>query len=117
MKTQYFNLQPLTDSFDHLVRVQDYKKKKLTDNDVWTLRYVAMRFISKNFGYFFSDNSWKEIDDRNAVCDDELYLNDFEGFEVDDRYTVRTLFLTEDGAVLTDIYDRKLDKFKAYLVD
>ena len=110
------NLLPAVANFDDCPRVIDYEKKEdLTSNDCWALRYCAMSFIDRNFSDF--GMRWKEIDDSNAFQDHELYLADFEGYQLDENLIVRTLFMTKEGRILADIYDRRTSKFKAYLVD
>lgn len=114
MKNTNFDLLPVSETFYDLPPVGNYTKKELTGNDCWALRYAALRFIQKNFCL---DENWQDVDDRNAIQDDELYLNSFDGYQVDERYNVRTVFMTTNGAICADIYDHEKDTFKAYLID
>jgi hypothetical protein len=114
MKKYFELLNPCCESFEGLPYVEGWEKKEnLTSNDCWALRYSALRFITRNF----LREDWKEIDDENAFQSSELYLRSFEGYEVNDQYTVRTLFMTKEGRIMADIYDNKTDSFCAYLVD
>jgi len=107
-------LDPVAESFNGLPYIEGWtKKENLTSGDCWALRYTAMRFITRNF----YREDWKQIDDENAFEDSELYLNSFEGYPVDERYVVRTLFMTTEGRIMADIYDAESDSFTAYLVD
>ena len=113
--TDTFNLlDPASESFNGLPYVGGYvRKTNLTSNDCWALRYTAMRLIERNFGR----KDWKEIDDENAFQDGELYLLNFDGYEVGEKYILRTLFMTTEGRIMADIYDNEIDSFTAYLVD
>ena len=107
-------LDPASESFNGLPYIEGWaKKENLTSNDCWALRYTAMRLIERNF----DRTNWKEIDDENAFQNSELYLLNFEGYEVGEKYILRTLFMTTEGQIMADIYDTENDSFTAYLVD
>lgn len=70
-------------------------KTLTSDIDIYALRYVAEKLARCNE---------IEIDDfnsHNAVNDNRLCLNDFEGIEID-NFLVRSLFLTDDDRVCAE---------------
>ena len=114
MANTFTLLDPASESFNGLPYIEGWtKKENLTSNDCFALRYTAMRLIERNF----DRTNWKEIDDENAFENNELYLLNFEGYEVGEKYVLRTLFMTTEGQIMADIYDTESDSFTAYLVD
>ena len=107
-------LNPICDFFNGLPVIDGWiKKERLTSADCWSLRYAALRIIDRNF--FRED--WKVIDDENDFQDSELYLLGFEGYDIDETYNLRTIFLTTKGQIMARIYNKATDKFDSFLID
>lgn len=83
---------------------KQFEKRVLTGNDWLTLRGALAELASAN-----------ELDavaalNAAAIQDDELYLNDFEGYQLSERLNLRTLYLTSSNQVIASVYDKKKDR-------
>ena len=51
-----------------------------------------------------------------SICDDSLYLNDFEGYSINERLTIKSLYLNQYDNVMAYVYDHKNDRFLEFVV-
>lgn len=90
-----------------------YTKKELKGNDYLKL-YGALYIIAEHNADLLREyfaNSLHSVLSNAAIQDDELYLNGFVGYELNERYTLRTLFLADNDAVFMSVYDNKKDDY------
>lgn len=102
----YNGMQPIRANYK-------YTKKELKGNDYLKL-YGALVIIAghnaDNLQELFGVTVGDTVDDA-AIQDDELYLNCFVGYELNERYTLRTLFLSDNDVVMMSVYDSKKDDY------
>lgn len=100
----YNSLQPIKAKFE-------VKKKELKGNDFLKL-YGALAIIAEhnkeNVEELFLKHNPIE---RAAISDNELYLYDFEGYNLSERYVLRTLYLNQYDCVMMSVYDNKKDRY------
>ena len=104
--------------------VVSYEKKELQGNDYYILRYMAMRFIRENQSniYEFMDieNSkelFDNVDEQSSICNNSLYLGDFEGYQITDDLYLHNLELDVNNRIILNVLDKAQDKFYSYLID
>ena len=107
-----------------MINKNDITKKELQGNDFYTLRYIAMRFIRENQGsiYEFMDieNSkelFNTVDEQSFICDNSLYIGNFEGYQIDDDLYLHDLELDANNRIILNVLDKAQDKFYSYLID
>lgn len=102
----YGNLQPIKASFE-------FEKKELKGNDYLKL-FGALSLLALNNQELIQDYycmSLKDVIDSACIQDNELYLFNFEGYELNDRLTLKTLYLTQYDNVIMSVYDNKKDRY------
>ena len=102
----YNTLQPIKANYEAV-------KKELKSND-YLMLYGALTLIAQNNAENLKDYYNQNLNDvinSASISDNELYLMDFEGYEINERYTIKSLFLTENNNVMMSVYDRKKDRF------
>lgn len=72
--------------------------------------YEAAQNNAENLKDYYNQNL-NDVINSASISNDELYLMDFEGYEINERYTIKSLFLTENNNVMMSVYDRKKDRF------
>ena len=84
------------------IQVESYEKKEnLTSNDIMTLYYFAMEFLSENFDYLTRD----DIENESSIQNDSLYLGNFEGYYLMEYgLEVRTLEMTTENKIIICCY-------------
>lgn len=106
----YNNLEPIAPSYNPV-------KKELKSNDFLKL-YGALTLIARNnkenLQNYFSQ-SMDDVIESASISDDELYLYNFEGYDINERYTLKTLYLTENDNVIMSVYDNKKDTFHDFI--
>lgn len=106
----YNGMQPIEPNYEVI-------KKELSGNDYLKL-YGALTIIAQHnadeLELYYGQNL-NDVIDSAAIQDNELYLMDFEGYEITERYTIRTLFLTTDDNVIMSIYDNKYDRYLNFI--
>ena len=88
----YGDLQPIMPSYEVV-------KKELSGNDYLKL-YGALTLLAQNNMEYLHDyycQSLNDIIESASIQDDELYLFNFEGYELNERYILRSLYLTDDA--------------------
>ena len=102
----YNGLQPIEPSYEVI-------KKELSGNDYLKL-YGALTIIAQHnadeLELYYGQNL-NSVINSVSIQDNELYLMDFEGYELNERYSIRTLFLTTDDNVIMSVYDSKYDRY------
>lgn len=102
----YNTLQPIKANYEVI-------KKELKSNDFLKL-YGALTLIAQNNAenlQMYYNQNLNDVIESASISDSELYLYNFEGYEINDRYTIKTLFLTESDNVMMSVYDRQKDRF------
>lgn len=102
----YYGIQPIEPSYKVI-------KKELFSNDYLKL-YGALAIIAQHNAdelEMYCNQNLNDVIDSAVIQDDELYLMDFEGYEINERYTIRTLFLTTNDNVMMSVYDNKYDRY------
>ena len=89
-----------------LVEENKYKDSEtMSQNDYFTL-LGALYWIARN-----NEMNITEVMQTSAMCDNNLYLNSFLGYQINDRLTLRTLYLNTNNTVMLSVYDKKKDRF------
>lgn len=102
----YNTLQPIKPNYEVI-------KKELKGND-YLMLFGALSIIAQNNAENLKDYYMQSVGDaleHASICDSELCLNDFEGYEITERYILKTLFLTDNNNIMMSVYDRKKDSF------
>lgn len=102
----YGDLKPVMPDYEVI-------KKELSGNDYLKL-YGALTIIAQHNAdelEMYYNQNLNDVIECASIQDDELYLFNFEGYEINERYTIRTLFLTTDDNVLMSVYDNKYDRY------
>lgn len=94
-----------------------YPKKELKGNDNFKL-FGALALIGYNNQDLLEEYGWTidALISGASICDDALYLNDFEGFSISDRLTIKSLYLNDYDNVMAYVYDNKFDRFLEFVV-
>ena len=106
----YNGMQPIEPTYEVI-------KKELSGNDYLKL-YGALTIIAQHNSdelEMYHGQNLNDVIDSAAIQDNELYLMDFEGYEINERYTVRTLFLTTDDNVIMSVYDNKYNRYLNFI--
>lgn len=102
----YSSLQPVKPNFKPV-------KKELEGNDYLKL-YGALAILwehnKENFENYYCLENHSPIESA-AICSDELCLWDFEGYELNERYALKSLYLNQYDIVMMSVYDNKKDRF------
>ena len=94
-------------------------KRALSDNDIRCLSYVAMQYVTSLMIETKGEAwlTWEEIDRESAIQDNELYLGNFEGYNLYNGFTLRTLYMTIDNRIIGDTWDNETGNInKLYLM-
>lgn len=102
----YNGMQPIEPSYKVI-------KKELSGNDYLKL-YGALTIIAQHnadeLEMYYGQNL-NDIINSASIQNNALYLFNFEGYEINERYTIRTLFLTVNDNVIMSVYDSKSDRY------
>jgi len=95
-----------------LTNIQKEKKEGLTRHDVCALRYRA-------FFLMFNGEIMEQatIDSHNAMQDNALQLNDFEGVQLTDDLILEYIYLDKLNFCYGAIYCESKDKFYYCIID
>ena len=88
-------------------------KKELKSNDFLKL-YGALTILAQNnmdILHNYYCQSLNDVIETASIHDDELYLLSFEGYELNERYTLRSLYLADNDNIIMSVYDNKKNKF------
>jgi len=100
------NLKPIKPNYESI-------KKDLKDNDYLKL-FGALAILwennKKNFESYYGIDNHNPIE-LAAIGSDELYLWDFEGYELNERYILKSLYLNQYDCVMMRVYDNKKDRY------
>lgn len=102
----YYGCQPIRANYT-------YKKATLKGNDYLKL-FGALYIIAEHNEDLLNEYYFASVHDvlsSASISDDELYLNGFEGYELNDRYTIKTLFLSDNQVIMVSVHDRRYDRF------
>lgn len=84
---------------------REYEQKELSGSD-WLTLYGAAAMLARA-NYLTADF----VLGAASICDNKLYLNDFEGYILSDRLRLQALYLTPSNRVVAMVYDNKKDRF------
>lgn len=116
MMTKHFKKLQINGLYNGMQPIEPtYKviKKELSGNDYLKL-YGALTLLAQNNMEYLHDYYYQSLNDiieSASIQDNELYLFNFEGYEINERYTIRTLFLTVNDNVIMSVYDNKYDRY------
>ena len=102
----YNDLKPIKPNYEVV-------KKELVSNDYLKL-YGALTILAQNNIEYLRDyycQSLNDVIEAAAIQDSELYLFNFEGYELNERYTLRTLYLADNDNIIMSVYDNKKERF------
>lgn len=106
----YGDLQPIEPSYKPI-------KKELKGNDYLKL-FGALYFLLDNnkelIEEFYNITIEQGMEDA-AIQDNELYLNSFEGYELNERYTIKTLYIDTNDNIVMSVYDYKYNRFLDFI--
>lgn len=106
----YNDLQPIMPSYE-------IKKKELAGNDYLKL-YGALTILTQNNMEYLHEyycQSLNDVIESASIQDNELYLFNFEGYELNERYTIKSIYLTVDDNVILSVYDNKNDRYMDFI--
>ena len=102
----YNTLQPIKANFEPI-------KKELKGNDYLKL-YGALAILwehnKENFKSYYCIKNHNPIESA-SICSDELYLWDFEGYELNERYILKSLYLNQYDCIMISVYDNKKERY------
>ena len=100
------NIEPIKPNYEPI-------KKDLKDNDYLKL-FGALAILWDNnkeiFESYYGIENHNPIE-KSAISCDELCLWDFEGYEINERYTLKSLYLNQYDCVMMSVYDNKKDRY------
>lgn len=98
LKLEFWNWTPV--KFTEL-----QKCKTLNDRDIMALRYVAEELLAKVFLPYECDEvlTREDIAGSCSVCDEKLYLGDFEGYNLTEETVIKALFINEDNRIVAEV--------------
>lgn len=108
----YIGLKPIRPNFK-------INKKELESNDFLKL-FGALVIIARNNKEVLHDYYYQSLTDvieSASVQDDEIYLFNFEGYELNERYILRTLYLDQNDRVIMSVCDNKKNRYIDFLAD
>ena len=106
----YGDLKPIMPNFEVV-------KKELSGNDYLKL-YGALTILAQNNMEYLQDyycQSLNDVIESASIQDNELYLYDFEGYKLNERYTLRSLYLTDNDNIVMSVCDNKKDRFLDFI--
>lgn len=106
------NTFPITHFFG-----EDYGKKELKGND-YLLLFGALSLICENNEPTLNDYNLTMADVIGAasICSDELCLNNFNGYQISERLTLESLYLTKYNGVMMSVFDKKKERYLEFMV-
>lgn len=96
-------------------QIESEDLRKLSSLDIMSLRYAAMELLADD-GEDDMIGTMNEVENAAAICDDRLYVGDFEGYYLDDDHTLQYLYMNTDNRVCAATYSEQEDDFQYWLV-
>lgn len=99
-------------------QLEDEERQELKKNShIMQLRYAAMELCSSEFLVWEDCKLCRdEIEDHASVCNDGLYLNDFEGYRLTENITLHYLYMNTDNRMCAALYDEETDDYTYWLI-
>ncbi|MBR2492274.1 MAG: hypothetical protein IKB64_02240 [Paludibacteraceae bacterium] len=108
LKLEFWNRNP--------VKIMELQKpRKLSDQDIMALRYAAEELLTSTHLSYEGTLTRENIAQACSVCDEELYLGDFEGYNLTETAVIRSLFFNEDNRLIAEVFVSD-DEYEHYLV-
>ena len=108
LKLEFWNWTPV--KFKEL-----QKPKTLNDRDIMALRYVAEELLANVYLPHEGVLTREKIAQACSVCSEQLYLGDFEGYNLTETTVIRSLFINEDNRIVAEVLVSD-DEYEHYLV-
>lgn len=89
--------------------------KEPTSLDVMALRYAAMELLADD-GEEDIFGTMNEVENASAICDNRLYVGNFDGYWLGDDYKLSYFYMHKDGRVRAATYNEETDDFQYWLV-
>ena len=64
-----------------------------------------------------SNELYNIVDNQSSICDNSLYIGNFEGYQIDDNIYLHDIELDVNDRVVLNILNKELDQFTSYLID
>ena len=96
LKLEFWNWNPVK-----FTKLQ--QPKTLTDRDIMALRYVAEELLANVYLPHEGVLSRENVAQACSVCNEQLYLGDFEGYNMTETAVIRSLFLNEDARIVAEV--------------
>ena len=80
--------------------------------------YGALTILAQNNMEYLRDYyylSLNDVIDSASIQDNELYLLNFVGYELNERYTLRSLYLADNDNIIMSVYDNKKDRYLDFI--
>ena len=106
----YGDLKPIKPNYEIV-------KKELASNDYLKL-YGALTILVQNNMDILRDYyylSLNDVIDSASIQDNELYLLNFVGYELNERYTLRSLYLADNDNIIMSVYDNKKNRYLDFI--
>ena len=96
---------------------KEYEKKELQGYD-YLILFGALSLMCDNNEDLLEmyGLTMQQVIADASMCDNELYLNGFEGYELSDRLNLKTLYLNKYGCVVASVYDNKFDRYLDFVM-
>lgn len=98
------------------IQIEKEEIRELKDHDVMILRYAAMMLLAGNEDNEVNEDSMEGIEESSAICDDRLYVGDFEGIWMDDNITLQYFYMHKNNRICAATYDSEKDDFQYWLI-
>lgn len=99
-------------------QIESEGRAKLSESSrIMQLRYAAMELLSSAFLVWEDCKlSRDEIEDHAFIQGDALYLNDTEGYRLDEHLSLSYLYINTDGRMCAAVCDEAADDFTYWCI-
>ena len=97
-------------------QIEKEEIKPLSSLDIMTLRYAAMELLAGNDETEYNIDNRDGIENAASICDNRLYVGDFEGYYLTEDYTLQYFYMHKDNRVCCATYNEQTDDFQYWLV-
>ena len=98
------------------IQIEKEEIRELDDHDVMILRYVAIELLAGNEDDEVNEDSMEGIENTSSICDNRLYVGDFEGIWMDDNITLQYFYMHKNNRICAATYDNEKDDFQYWLI-
>ena len=90
--------------------------RPLNSLDIMALRYAAMELLAGNDDPDIDIDNRDGIEKAASICDNRLYVGDFDGYMLTDEYSIQYFYMHKDNRVCVATYNETTDEFQYWLV-